>query len=364
MMNKDKFHYKFFFAALLILLGCSLQAQSEEKIELVDLLDRLEIEHGVNFNYLYEDLEDLKVVSPSEMDSLEESLTSIKLQFPLEFIFVSNKSISITVDLTKKCLKFVDVSSRSPIVNVVVELNSSKIAKSNAFGKVFIDKSAGLNEIEFLHPNYLAIQSNSAMLDPANCELIYLYPEIKLDEVLIKEYLTEGISLNLDNSLKIIPQKFGVLPGLINADVLHSLQYVPGVVNTDETIAQINVRGGTHDQNLVLWNGSRMYQTGHFFGMISAINPLMNHEIKVIKNGSSAFYNEGVSSVIDISSREHTQDYKRTLQLDFLSANATALLELNEKSSLQIAARKSLTEVWDSPTYNGFTDKVFQNTEI
>jgi hypothetical protein len=364
MMNKDKFHYKFFFAALLILLGCSLQAQSEEKIELVDLLDRLEIEHGVNFNYLYEDLEDLKVVSPSEMDSLEESLTSIKLQFPLEFIFVSNKSISITVDLTKKCLKFVDVSARSPIVNVVVELNSSKIAKSNAFGKVFIDKSASLHEIEFLHPNYLAIQNNSAMLDPADCELIYLYPEIKLDEVLIKEYLTEGISLNLDNSLKIIPQKFGVLPGLINADVLHSLQYVPGVVNTDETIAQINVRGGTHDQNLVLWNGSRMYQTGHFFGMISAINPLMNHEIKVIKNGSSAFYNEGVSSVIDISSRAHTQDYKRTLQLDFLSANATALLELNEKSSLQIAARKSLTEVWDSPTYNGFTDKVFQNTEI
>ncbi|MBQ0741547.1 TonB-dependent receptor plug domain-containing protein, partial [Aquimarina celericrescens] len=77
--------------------------------------------------------------------------------------------------------------------------------------------------------------------------------------------------------LKIIPQEFGVLPGLINADVLHSLQYVSGIVNMDETIAQINVRGGTHDQNLVLWNGSRMYQTGHFFGMISAINPLINH---------------------------------------------------------------------------------------
>ncbi|WP_019038994.1 TonB-dependent receptor plug domain-containing protein [Psychroflexus tropicus] len=364
MMNKDNFCCKPIFIALLILFGYSLQAQSGEKIELIELLDRIEEDHTVNFNYLSEDLDNLYVEPPPERNSLEQSLEFIKLQFPLEFIFVTNKSISIAIDSSKKCISFIDANSGSSISNVVVQFNSSKIASSNAFGKVFLEKSISLNDIVVTHPNYLNRQGSMDNLNDNNCISIYLYPEIELDEVIIKEYLAKGISLNLDNSLKIIPQEFGVLPGLINADVLHSLQYVPGIVNTDETIAQINVRGGTHDQNLVLWNGSRMYQTGHFFGMISAINPLMNHEIKVFKNGSSAFYNEGVSSVIDISSREHSQDYKRTLQLDFLSANASALLMLNKKSNLQVAARKSLTEVWDSPTYDGFTDKVFQNTEI
>lgn len=364
MMNKDKIWLKSFFAAILILLGCNLQAQSQKKIELVALLDSIERAQEVKFNYLYEDLENLKVKSPQEGSSLSSFLEYIQQEFPLEFVFVSDESISVSFDSSKKCLKFIDAVTRSGIANVILELNSSRIAISNSFGKVFLDSSLNLKKMEFSHPNYFNTQGNSAAFDDESCTEIYLYPEIELDEVLIKEYLTKGISLNSDNSLRIVPQEFGVLPGLINADVLHSLQYVPGVVNTDETIAQINVRGGTHDQNLVLWNGSRMYQTGHFFGMISAINPLINHDINVIKNGSSAFYNEGVSSVIDIASRAHTQDFKRTVQLDFLSANATALLELNDNSNLQIGARRSLTDLWYSPTYNGFTDKVFQNTKI
>ncbi|MFO7744079.1 MAG: TonB-dependent receptor plug domain-containing protein, partial [Psychroflexus sp.] len=342
----------------------NLQAQSLDKIELAVLLNELEDEHEVSFNYLYEDLENLEVLRPPGVFSLEEVLDFISQQLPVEFTFISETSISVNYFSTLYCLSFYDATTSKSITGVEVRYNKRKLGYSNTFGKIFIDESIDVLQLKFAHPNYYDTGINSPIQNTESCKTFYLYPEIELDEVLIKEYLTKGISLNSDNSLKIIPQDFGVLPGLINADVLHSLQYVPGIVNTEETIAQINVRGGTHDQNLVLWNGSRMYQTGHFFGMISAINPLVNHEIKVIKNGSSAFYNEGVSSVIDISSREHSQEFSRTLQLDFLSANASAMFELNNRSNLQVALRRSLTDVWESPTYSGFTDKVFQNTEI
>lgn len=198
-----------------------------------------------------------------------------------------------------------------------------------------------------------------AQSNAENCSIIYLFQEIELDEIILQDYLTKGISLNTDTSIRMVPQEFGLLSGLINADVLHSLQYVSGIVNTDETIAQINVRGGTHDQNLVLWNGVRLCQTGHFFGMISAVNPLVNNTIDVYKNGSSAFFDEGVSSVINITSREHTLDYTTQFQVNFLSANASSFLELGDKSILQLTARRSLTDVWQSPTYDRFTDKVF-----
>jgi len=39
-------------------------------------------------------------------------------------------------------------------------------------------------------------------------------------------------------------------------------------------------------------------------------------------------------------------------------------LELGDKSTLQLTARRSLTDVWQSPAYDRFTDKVFQNTEV
>ncbi|MFD0933456.1 TonB-dependent receptor plug domain-containing protein [Psychroflexus salinarum] len=363
-MFKSEFNTNIFFVVFLILIGYNLQAQSLDKIELAVLLNELEDEHEVSFNYLYEDLENLEVLRPPSVFSLEEVLDFISQQLTVEFTFISETSISVNYFSTLNCLSFYDATTSKSITGVEVRFNKQKLGYSNTFGKIFIDESIDVLQLKFAHPNYYDTGINSPIQNTESCKTFYLYPEIELDEVLIKEYLTKGISLNSDNSLKIIPQDFGVLPGLINADVLHSLQYVPGIVNTEETIAQINVRGGTHDQNLVLWNGSRMYQTGHFFGMISAINPLVNHEIKVIKNGSSAFYNEGVSSVIDISSREHSQEFNRTLQLDFLSANASAMFELNNRSNLQVALRRSLTDVWESPTYSGFTDKVFQNTEI
>ncbi|MBZ9779590.1 TonB-dependent receptor plug domain-containing protein [Psychroflexus sp. CAK8W] len=363
-MIKNKFRLNSFFVVILILISYNVQAQSQEKIELIVLLNEFEEDYSVNFNYLYEDFVNTEVIRPSRTNSLVEALDFISYQFPLEFTFISGSSISVNYNKTVYCLSFFNARTSKSIPGVEVIYDNQTIGYSNPMGRIFIDESINAIELQFAHPNYYDTGVKSSIQNIDSCKTLYLFPEIELDEVLIKEYLTKGISLNPDNSLEIIPQEFGVLPGLINADVLHSLQYVPGIVNTDETIAQINVRGGTHDQNLVLWNGSRMYQTGHFFGMISAINPLINHEIKVIKNGSSAFYNEGVSSVIDISSRKHSQEYNHKLQLDFLSANASAFLELNRKSNLQVALRRSLTDVWESPTYNGFTDKVFQNTEI
>lgn len=363
-MFSHRLSSKILFVIVLILSGYNLQAQSQKKVELVVLLSDLESKYHVSFNYLNEDLENLEIVLPAESFSLDKTLNFIKKQHPLKFTFIAEQSITVSVLRKLNCLSFYSATSSKPISGVELKYNDQNLGTSNSFGKIFVEDTTDISKLQFSHPNYFSTEGNLSDSSSESCKLYYLYPEIELEEVIIKEYLAKGIYLNLDNSLKIIPQEFGVLPGLINPDVLHSLQYVPGIVNTNETIAQINVRGGTHDQNLVLWNGSRMYQTGHFFGMISAINPLMNHEIKVLKNGGSAFYNEGISSVIDISSRGHSQDFKRIVQLDFLSANAAAYVELNKNSSLQIAARKSLTDVYESPTYNGYTTKVFQNTKI
>ena len=348
----------------LILFGFTLQAQSQSEVGLIDLLNDAENTYDVTFNYLVEDLDEIRVIPPQKKTSFEEVLDHIQQQIPISFKFVSKTSISISILKNITGIKFLNASNNDVIPGVVIRYEDQAITTSNRFGIAFLDSSSTYSQLEFQHPKFYSLDKALDSTSPGLYQRIYLYPKIKLEEVLIKEYLAKGITLNPDNSLRIIPQEFVVLPGLINADVLHSLQYVPGIVNTEETIAQINVRGGTHDQNLILWNGSRMYQTGHFFGMITAINPLINHEIQVIKNGSSAFYNEGVSSVIDISSRPHTKTYNSAVQLNFLSANASTNLALNERSSLQVAARRSFTDAWESPTYSGFSDKVFQNTEI
>jgi hypothetical protein len=75
-------------------------------------------------------------------------------------------------------------------------------------------------------------------------------------------------------------KKFGILPGLIEPDILQSVQALPGVESTN-SIANIN--GGTNDQNLVLWDNIKMYHSGHFFGLISPYNPNLTNKVIVSK---------------------------------------------------------------------------------
>jgi len=74
----------------------------------------------------------------------------------------------------------------------------------------------------------------------------------QLDEVYIKNYLTSGISTNRTGAIIIKTDDFGILPGLIEPDILQTIQALPGILSVDETVSNINIRGGTHDQNLIL----------------------------------------------------------------------------------------------------------------
>jgi len=103
----------------------------------------------------------------------------------------------------------------------------------------------------------------------------------ELERVFIKEYPTIGVKKNRDGSISVSPDELAILPGLIEPDVLQSLQILPGVQSPDETASGLYIRGATPDQNLVLWDGIKMYYSGHFFGILSAFNPYVTDKVKL-----------------------------------------------------------------------------------
>lgn len=185
----------------------------------------------------------------------------------------------------------------------------------------------------------------------------------QLKEVVINQYLARGIVKNSDASLRISPQKFGLLPGLTEADVLQTMQQLPGVLSVDETISNINVRGGTHDQNLFLWNGIRMFQTGHFFGLVSVFSPQIPQQIDVYKNGTPSLFGEGVSSTVNIFTK--APDSTRVgFAANMISAEVFGQFKLGKKSGLTVSGRRSITDWVDTPTYREYSDRIFQNTHV
>jgi hypothetical protein len=135
---------------------------------------------------------------------------------------------------------------------------------------------------------------------------IYLHEQIiSLREVVFSSSKTNNVrsvqlgaeKLNIA-TIKKIPTVFG------EADVLRAILVLPGVKTVGEASTGFNVRGGATDQNLILFNGTTIYNPSHFFGFFSAFNPEVIKDVQLFKSSIPAKYGGRLSSVLDITAKE------------------------------------------------------------
>jgi len=215
------------------------------------------------------------------------------------------------------------------------------------------------------HTNLSFSQLNASTIIIKKRDPLESFKTQVLQEVLISNFLTKGISLKNDGTIHIKPRAFGILPGLIEPDVLQTIQALPGVQSIDERVSNVNIRGGSHDQNLILWDGIKMYQSGHFFGLISAFNPYLTQNVTVAKNGTSAMYGDGISSIVDMqSSNVLSKGFSGGAGFNLINVDAYAKIPLGKKTELQLSTRRSLTDLIITPTYDQYFKRIFQDTDL
>lgn len=276
----------------LFLIQISLGQKKEQKVFLIEILNKLEATYSIGFNYSNDLLKKIKVYEPKSNLKIESVLEKIFEQIDFKFTILED-------------------------------------------GQIIISKKNRTNKITVL------------------------------DEVIINNILTKGISIKKSGKITIKPNEFKILPGLTEPDILQSIQSLPGVISANKKLSDINIRGGTHDQNLFLWNNIKMYQTGHFFGLISPFNPYLIKEVNLFKNGTSALYGDGVSSIIEMKNkRSNNKETTVGFGLDLLSFDGFVISPLSEKTELQIAIRRAYTDLLRSTTYNSFFERIFQNNEV
>lgn len=366
-MNYNRFLIMIFSLFVIVL---PLRAKDNGKaILLKKILENISKTHKVNFNFIEEEIAIFKLIPPSNSLTLQEKLNYISEKTQLKFEFISEKYISVINNqkLDKPfCGYLLDKETKEPIQNATLLISGTNhFAVTNEIG-FFELKTKSANTIEISHLNYKSEIIPSSFLYVESCPTIYLKSITNdLEPVITTLYLTKGISKKRDGTYEVKPKKIGLLPGLTEPDVFQTMQQIPGINATDESISNTSVRGGTHDQNLFLWNGIRLYQTGHFFGLISSLNPNLAHKINIAKNGTSAFYGDGVSGSVLIST--HTDSIENTtgaIGFNLINVDFYAKVKTSKKSNIEISGRRSYTDLITSPTYKSYFDKIFQNTIV
>ncbi|MCK7557681.1 TonB-dependent receptor plug domain-containing protein [Chitinophaga sedimenti] len=87
-------------------------------------------------------------------------------------------------------------------------------------------------------------------------------------------------------------------------DVMRAMMTMPGVNGGREGVTGLNVRGGSPDQNLMLLDGTPVYNPSHLFGIYSVFNPDLVKNVDLYKGAFPARYGGRLSSVADVSLRD------------------------------------------------------------
>ncbi|HEY4110305.1 TonB-dependent receptor [Puia sp.] len=95
--------------------------------------------------------------------------------------------------------------------------------------------------------------------------------------------------------IKQVPVVFG------ETDVMKVVLTLPGVTSVGEASNGINVRGGSTDQNLILFDDATVYNPSHLFGFFSAFNPDVVKGVELYKSAIPPKYGGRLSSVLDVT---------------------------------------------------------------
>ncbi|WP_248411961.1 TonB-dependent receptor [Psychroserpens algicola] len=352
------------FIALCLLPLFKLQGQnSEQKVSISEVLEQISKVHSITFNYESNLLNDITVTPVPENLSLNSKIRNLEKQTNLVFEKISDLvyTISKTINL---CGYIKDSESEKTLSGATITSKFS-YAVTNDDGYFEIELQS-LNELLTIrHIGFKTIERQLRYFTLDYCDTItMLIQQEAISPVLIETYLVRGIDKKQDWSTAIDYKRFTLLPGIIESDVLQTVQALPSILSVDETVSNINIRGGSHDQNLIMWDDMKMYQTGHFFGLISSFNPHITETANVINNGSDVALTDGVSGTILMQTEKQIDSkFNSIFGLNFLNADIFSNIPIGTKSSLQIASRKSLDDFARTPTYEVYFDRITQDTE-
>lgn len=137
------------------------------------------------------------------------------------------------------------------------------------------------------------------------------------------------------------PQLFG------EADIMRSIQLLPGVKAESDASSSFQVRGGTSAQNQVLFDMAPVYNVGHLAGLFSAFNDDALGAATLYKGLLPAQYGGASSAVLDITGKTGSKDgWHGSVNVGILSAKATLEGPLvKDKLSMLVTARRTYMDL-------------------
>ncbi len=365
-------HTLFLFGFFLTFSGLICAQESKKNVHYDDLpfpifLTELEVLFDVKFSYNSTSFEGIKISIDKDVVSFSDLIETVSNSYPVRFKKVDARYYVVTLNDNVNICGQIMNDKEEPMIGATITNGTKKkgvLSNEKGFFNITKNKPTDTLTISFLGYKTLTIPVRDFFDN--QCKTHILKEEgFFLNEVLIKEYLTVGMQKERSGAVKISPSNLKIISGVAEPDVLDNIQLLPGIESPLETASGIYIRGGTPDQNLILWDGIKMYNSDHFFGFISAFNPYIVKDVTIFKSGTASIYGDRISGVIDIKTEDSIPNtIKGGAGLNMTHADVFVKFPISKNTGVLLSGRSSITGIVETPTITEYANRAFQNTGI
>lgn len=176
---------------------------------------------------------------------------------------------------------------------------------TNPFGFFSLTLPEGDTELSFSYLGY-ETRHSSFPLHKDTVLNVRLNGNNQLAEVLVLSDKKEaGIEATGMGALEIPMAQIRNTPSVLGeADILKTIQLMPGVQAGMEGFSGLYVRGGGPDQNLILLDGTPVYNADHLLGVFSIFTPEAVKKVTLFKSSFPARYGGRLSSIVDVRTND------------------------------------------------------------
>jgi len=233
------------------------------------------------------------------------------LSFIFTFIFGSN--ILLAQDSISLKGKISDKNSNEiiPYANIYDSIHNI-FASTDSTGFFELKLPVGNYNLQFSVVGYETIYKEINLTESATLQ-ISLRPDIHLQEVLVTtEKISKTAEVNASGLTTITSTSVERLPAFLGEkDILKAVLLTPGIQSGQEGARGIFVRGGSPDQNLMLFHNAPVYNVAHIYGFLSVFTTESLSKMDIHKTYIPVQYGGRLSSVINIEPNfGNTQTWK------------------------------------------------------
>jgi hypothetical protein len=318
------------------------------------LLINLRSEYGLMLSFDDTHLSSFKLSCDTALASAEKAIDFLLMGLPLRYEINNGVFIIYTFRIKEKPKKYIisgritDRTNQETLPFSGIQINNNVLGSDVKGNFSLISTTDSIFNVKISYIGYYILDTIINAGTNYNFKLIPSV--IALQEIVVKG-LVVARTIQTGSSPGIIRLNHKIayyLPGNGDNSIFNLLRLQPGILAAGEQSADLIIWGSYEGQSQVIFDGFTIYGMKNFNDNISAVNPFMAKDIKVLKGGFGAEYGERVGGIVDITGVDGNRlATSAQFCINNMTVNGMVSVPFQKKSALLLAYRQTYYDLYN-----------------